>query len=75
VREDKRLATLARLDVDAMAAGMLAHAAAVQLEARQALGEAEGGAAPPPWSAAPCLFEMGTWLAEHALSFVTTRVE
>ena len=73
VRQDKLLSTLARLDVDRMAAGMLAHAAAVQLEAR----EAEDGlaSASAPWSAAPCLFEMTAWLAEHAFSFVTTRVE
>ena len=35
VRQDKLLSTLARLDVDRMAAGMLAHAAAVQLEAAE----------------------------------------
>ena len=72
VRQDKLLSTLARLDVDRMAAGMLAHAAAVQLEAAE--DEASSTAA-APWSAAPCLLEMTAWLGEHAFGFVTTRVE
>jgi len=74
VRQDKLLSTLARLDVDRVTTGMLAHAAAVQLEAREAEDEPPSAAA-APWSAAPCLFEMTAWLAEHAFSFVTTRVE
>ena len=72
VRQDKLLSTLARLDVDRMAAGMLAHAAAVQLEAAEDEASSTSAA---PWSAAPCLCEMTAWLGEHAFGFVTTRVE
>ena len=73
VRQDKLLSTLARLDVDRMAAGMLAHAAAVQLEAAE--DEEASSTSAAPWSAAPCLLEMTAWLGEHAFGFVTTRVE
>ena len=55
-----------------MAAGMLAHAAAVQLEAAEDEASSTSAA---PWSAAPCLCEMTAWLGEHAFGFVTTRVE
>ena len=46
VRQDKLLSTLARLDVDRMAAGMLAHAAAVQLEAAEDEEASSTSAAP-----------------------------
>eukprot|EP00964_Phaeocystis_antarctica_P122224 scaffold85892_cov48-Phaeocystis_antarctica.AAC.1 len=55
-----------------MAAGMLAHAAAVQLEAAEDEASSTSAA---PWSAAPCLCEMTAWLGEHAFGFVTTRVD
>ena len=51
---------------------MLAHAAAVQVEAQSASGEVSSADIA---SAAPCIFEMTSWLAEHAFSFVTTHVE